>query len=93
MAGVAVRGSERAPMRTAVAGRPAVLDRLAQHARRTPEQLALEGAGRGWTYAELVRDSERVADWLRDRGVGAGDVVAVHARRVPELAVANKSVG
>ncbi|QMU77966.1 amino acid adenylation domain-containing protein [Streptacidiphilus sp. PB12-B1b] len=88
MAGVAVRGPERAPVRAAEAGRPVLLDRLARHARRTPEQPALEGAGRVWSYAQVVRESERVADWLRAQGAGPGEVVAVHARRVPELAVA-----
>ncbi|MBC3840371.1 AMP-binding protein [Streptacidiphilus sp. 4-A2] len=91
MAGVAVRGPERAPARTTGTGRTGrtvLLDRLVRQAGRTPEHPALEGGGRVWNYAQVLRDTERVADWLRAQGVRPGDVVAVHARRVPELALA-----
>ncbi|GAA2708879.1 hypothetical protein GCM10010315_06060 [Streptomyces luteosporeus] len=63
-------------------------DRLAAHASRTPERTALTGAGRRWSYRELDRDTEVLAQRLYDVGVGAGDVVAVHGERDPHLLLA-----
>ncbi|MFJ3803391.1 amino acid adenylation domain-containing protein [Streptomyces sp. NPDC090088] len=51
----------------------AVLDR----ARRTPSAVAVEDGGRLLDYAELDLLSGRVAERLRERGVGAGQSVAV----------------
>ncbi|WP_329205926.1 amino acid adenylation domain-containing protein [Streptomyces sp. NBC_00683] len=62
--------------------------RLAEHARRTPDRPALIGAGRTLNYADLWDGTERISRWLHGRGVGRGDVVAVHASRHPATAVA-----
>jgi amino acid adenylation domain-containing protein len=61
---------------------------FARQARRTPERVAVTGAGASWTYAALDRRARQVAQRLRAGGVQRGDVVAIHARRHPALAVA-----
>ncbi|HSX62437.1 MAG TPA: amino acid adenylation domain-containing protein, partial [Tahibacter sp.] len=53
-----------------------------------PERCAVSDARRQFTYRELDRASDRVGALLRSRGVGVGDVVALHATRCGELAVA-----
>ncbi len=40
------------------------------------------------TYADLHRDTQRLANVLKARGIGKGDVVAIHLPLVPEAAVA-----
>jgi acetyl-CoA synthetase len=62
-------------------------------ARRTPDATAAvfrgeDGARREWTFAELSRETVRLAEALRDRGVGAGDRVAVYMPMSPEAAAA-----
>ncbi len=52
-------------------------DQLARWARRTPGAWALRFDGGGRTYAELDERVTRLARALADRGVGAGDRVAV----------------
>ena len=47
-----------------------------------------EGEERDVTYAELLRDTKRLANALKDRGVGAGDVVGIYLPMIPEVAVA-----
>src|SRR2546425_12290680 len=54
---------------------------FAQNAARTPDRLAVEDDARRFTYAELRTRSNRIAQWLRARGIGADDVVAIHAER------------
>jgi acetyl-CoA synthetase len=62
-------------------------------ARRTPDATAAifrgeDGARREWTFAELSREAMRIAEALRDRGVRAGDRVAVYMPMSPEAAAA-----
>ena len=57
-------------------------------ARRTPQRLALSDPERRWTYAELERDSNRLANHLIRSGLLSGDVVAVHSGPSGYLAVA-----
>jgi fatty-acyl-CoA synthase len=52
-------------------------DQLARWARRTPDAVALRFEGAGRSYAELDERVTRLARALADRGVGAGDRVAV----------------
>src|SRR5215212_8374561 len=52
-------------------------DQLARWARRTPDAVALRFEGAGRSYAELDERVIRLARALADRGVGAGDRVAV----------------
>jgi acetyl-CoA synthetase len=47
-----------------------------------------EGEERDVTYAELLRDVKRLANVLRDRGIGRGDVVGIYLPMIPEVAVA-----
>ena len=54
-------------------------DQLARHARKTPDATALRFEGTGRTYGELDERVTRLARALRERGVGAGDRVAVLA--------------
>jgi acetyl-CoA synthetase len=47
-----------------------------------------EGEERDITYAELHRDAQRLANALKDRGIGKGDVVGIYLPMIPEVAVA-----
>src|SRR3954466_5837644 len=47
-----------------------------------------EGEERDVTYAALLRDTQRLANVLKDRGVEAGDVVGIYLPMIPEVAVA-----
>ena len=48
------------------------------HAAAQPDKPAviMTGSGESWSYAELDRRSNRIAQLLRDRGLGIGDTVA-----------------
>src|SRR5919198_3349113 len=47
-----------------------------------------EGEERDVTYAELLRDTKRLANVLKERGVKPGDVVGIYLPMIPEVAVA-----
>jgi acetyl-CoA synthetase len=47
-----------------------------------------QGEEREVTYADLLRDTQRLANVLSDRGVEAGDVVGIYLPMIPEVAVA-----
>ncbi|QIG43055.1 acyl-CoA synthetase [Nocardioides anomalus] len=53
-----------------------------------PDNLALKVGDRTATYADLERDSNRLAHFLADRGVRAGDHVAVYSKNSIEHVVA-----
>jgi acetyl-CoA synthetase len=60
-------------------------------AERTPDATAAifrgeDGARREWTFAELSRETVRIAEALRDRGVSPGDRVALYLPMSPEAA-------
>ena len=55
-------------------------------ARRAPERTALRGETESWSYGEVSRRAGRVAAELTRSGVDPGSVVAVEARRTPDLA-------
>src|SRR6201995_3167489 len=57
-------------------------DRVAYHWRGE------EGEERDVTYADLHRDVQRLANALKDLGVGKGDVVGIYLPMIPEVAVA-----
>ncbi|HEX2208298.1 MAG TPA: amino acid adenylation domain-containing protein [Longimicrobium sp.] len=61
-------------------------------ARRTPDAVAVTGEGEPATYAELNRRANRLAHWLRARGVGPGVPVAVCLPRGPDLPMALMAV-
>lgn len=56
-----------------------VSDQVGRWARRTPDRVAVRFGEAGRTYAELDERVTRLARALADRGVGAGDRVAVLA--------------
>src|SRR5919108_326641 len=45
-----------------------------------------EGEERDVTYAELLRDVKRLANVLKERGIGQGDVVGIYLPMIPEVA-------
>ena len=47
-----------------------------------------QGETRDITYADLLRDVQRFANVLKDRGVGKGDVVGIFLPMIPEVVVA-----
>jgi acetyl-CoA synthetase len=47
-----------------------------------------EGEERDVSYADLLRDVKRLANVLKERGIGAGDVVGIYLPMIPEVAVA-----
>jgi len=55
-------------------------------ARRFADQAALVYNGRSWTYRDVYVQALRVANALRERGIGKGDVVAVHMMNNPQYA-------
>ncbi|MCU1375271.1 MAG: hypothetical protein JWO68_2557, partial [Actinomycetia bacterium] len=63
---------------------------LAHWADRKPDHAALvwapkDGAGRRWTYAELLAEVRQLAAGLSARGIGTGDKVLIHAENCPEM--------
>jgi acetyl-CoA synthetase len=57
-------------------------DRVAYHWRGE------EGEERDVTYAELLADTQRFANALRDHGIERGDVVGIYLPMIPQVAVA-----
>jgi acetyl-CoA synthetase len=57
-------------------------DRVAYHWRGE------EGEERDVTYAELLADTQRFANALRDHGIEKGDVVGIYLPMIPQVAVA-----
>ena len=47
-----------------------------------------DGAERSWTYADLVRETDRVVAALRRFGLGKGDVIGLYMPLMPEAAAA-----
>ncbi|MEX0972014.1 MAG: acetate--CoA ligase [Solirubrobacterales bacterium] len=47
-----------------------------------------EGERREITYAELLADTQRFANALRDHGIGKGDVVGIYLPMIPQVVVA-----
>lgn len=61
---------------------------FAQMARHTPDNVAMDFAGRRWSYNELVLHSDYYAAQLQASGVVRGDVVGIFAERNDTLVVA-----
>lgn len=61
-------------------------DIVRHHARATPGNLAIRylNDGRTWTFAELDAESNRIAQRLREAGVGPQDRVAYLDKNAPE---------
>ena len=61
---------------------------LRESAESFPERTALYFYGRRVSYMELYRLSMRFAGYLRDRGFGRGDVIALFLPNSPQFAIA-----
>ena len=57
---------------------------IRNHAKATPDRIAMRAEDRVWTYGELHRESARVAQAMLAEGVGPQERVAVLDRNVPE---------
>jgi amino acid adenylation domain-containing protein len=58
------------------------------HAKRTPDRIAIVTADGAWTYRTLDQRCRTVAAALVGRGVGRGEIVAIVGRRCAELVAA-----
>jgi long-chain acyl-CoA synthetase len=58
---------------------------LERHAIREPDRAAIRFEGQPVTFAELNRDATRLADSLRQLGIGAGDRVAIYLPNIPQF--------
>ncbi len=61
---------------------------LEDQVNRTPEALALKFGDRDLSYLELNQRANRIARYLRRRGVKPGDLVGIAMERSPEMAAA-----
>ncbi|MFL6138090.1 MAG: non-ribosomal peptide synthetase [Frankiaceae bacterium] len=68
-------------------GRP-VPETIARRAAASPDAVAVACEGVELSYAQLLERADRMASFLRERGVGAGSLVAVACERSVELMVA-----
>ena len=59
-----------------------------EQARRTPSKIALESLGGSLTYQELNTRANQLAAFLRRKGIGPEDIVAVCLPRSPETVLA-----
>jgi fatty-acyl-CoA synthase/long-chain acyl-CoA synthetase len=62
-----------------------IADQLARHARKTPDAPCLRYGELTWTYAQTDERVTRLANALRERGVGPGDRVAVLGLNSPAV--------
>ena len=62
---------------------------LKGHAARTPRKPAIVFYGRSISFGELDDASDRFAGWLRGRGIGPGDCVALYLENCPQFAIAH----
>jgi len=67
--------------------RGSIQSRLAFWAQTTPDQIVLVASRDGptWTYAELEARSNQLAHLVVERGIQPGEIVAIYARRCPQL--------
>ncbi|MFL6195586.1 MAG: non-ribosomal peptide synthase/polyketide synthase [Thermoanaerobaculia bacterium] len=78
-----------APGRAAIPMVPCVHELFEHWAAKTPDALAVSGGGSGsLTYRELDERANRLAHYLRSRGVGTEVPVGVLTTRSPEMMVA-----
>ncbi len=59
-------------------------DYVAEHVDVRPDSVALHYFARSWTYTEVNEEANKLANALRDLGVGAGDVVGFHMPNIPQ---------
>ncbi|MDM3888926.1 non-ribosomal peptide synthetase [Pseudomonas sp. BCRC 81390] len=71
----------------AVAPQCLLVEQLNEQARNTPQRTALVWEGGSLDYAELHQQANRLAHYLRDKGVGPDTCVAIAIERSPQLLV------
>ncbi|VVP79828.1 Linear gramicidin synthase subunit B [Pseudomonas fluorescens] len=71
----------------APAARRWVVEQLNEQARQTPDRTALAWEGGSLDYATLHQQANRLAHYLRDKGVGPDARVAIAVERSPQLLV------
>ncbi|WP_322857669.1 non-ribosomal peptide synthetase [Mycobacterium shigaense] len=76
--------STGAQFRTPAATLPALVTRRAA---RSPDAVAVVYEGRQYSYREIDDESNRVAHWLIEQGIGTEDRVAVLLDKSPELVI------
>ncbi|MBH3428630.1 non-ribosomal peptide synthetase [Pseudomonas alkylphenolica] len=64
-----------------------VVEQLNEQARATPQRTALVWEGGNLDYATLHQHANRLAHYLRDKGVGPDVCVAIAAERSPQLLI------
>ncbi|PMZ90106.1 MULTISPECIES: non-ribosomal peptide synthetase [unclassified Pseudomonas] len=64
-----------------------LVEQLNEQARLSPERTALVWEGGQLSYAELHQQANRLAHYLRDKGVGPDTCVAIALERSPQLLV------
>ncbi len=78
-------GLDEAAIRLPTEPLPVIFNRQAH---RVPRKPALIFYGRELTFAELHEATDRVAGWLRSRGLRPGDRVAIYLENCPQFAIA-----
>ncbi|OCB61745.1 non-ribosomal peptide synthetase [Mycobacterium malmoense] len=78
------RASTGAPFDTPAATLPALVSRRAA---RSPDAVAVVYERREYTYREIDEESNRLAHWLIEQGIGTEDRVAVLLDKSPELVI------
>ena len=78
------RASSGAEFETPAATLPALVTRRAA---LSPDAIAVVYEGREYTYRDIDEDSNRLAHWLIDQGIGTEDRVAVLLDKSPELVI------
>ncbi|MFG6177245.1 amino acid adenylation domain-containing protein [Halomonas sp. THAF12] len=68
--------------------RPTVLHHFLYHAERTPTEIALVDPDSRLSYRELDRRSDTIASFLREKGVGKGDLVPLLCDRTHRFVAA-----
>ena len=59
-------------------------DYMEEHARIRPDTPALYYFSRSWTFAQVNAEANKLANALRDLGIGRGDVVGFHMPNIPQ---------
>lgn len=61
---------------------------IARHAKDYADREALVYAGAGISYAALDEQANRMAQWLKDQGCRAGDVLGIQLPNIPQYVIA-----
>lgn len=65
-----------------------VVERFLWARARYADRVAIEGGSSAWTYERLDAESSAVCGFLRERGIGKGDLIPVLMQRSPGFVVA-----